>query len=390
MIELENRAFPDNRAPQPPPDPQLALRQLKQKYNALVGRYRALEEENTQLREEIEQFNQKLIARETSLEEMQRRLDGVAAYFRQTLSEEARLPHLHAAAAVRQRYVQELADLAARAALPLGEVVPEQDLFPLNVWLATKNRFVDKVIGHYVRQRDRVLVIEDYALVKQLIATGMLPDIIITGAYDFGIDDPTHLDFFTFLDQLFGTSAHAPHDFFVITLSSTIPVESHCLTTPRHVVRHEVISKFRGLQVTISEARYFLEMRRCRHDIMTPEMSLTVRSMGDVARLMLELQQQARTGVLVIFSDASPTNIRWAFLLFFMRGKLIKTEHTLESSVLFPTVADAEPLQKIFTLASLEEKYELNPPQQVYFFPLAIHALLREIGQTAETILPVV
>lgn len=361
---------------------ELSTKQLVQKYNALVAYCNTLKKEQTELREEIEEFNQRLIEREKELCRYKQRDQSLLAVLKQIQQEEQRVPIFQARHSVHSRLSKAYHDILAHLELESERESPIQDILALNVWLATRNQFVNKFIGHYTRKRERVLVIPEYDLLKQLLAIGMLPDIIITGAYDFGLDDPEHIAFSRFLDQLFQRMPEPlePHEFFIITLSSSIPAQPSLITQhANHQARHEFISKFRGLQVTISEVRFFLEMRRCQKDIMAAERDLSIQSMGDVARAMMEIQQQQKTGLLVVLSHDSPTDVRWSFQLFFLRGNLVKTEHTLESSVLFFDEVEEKPVEKIFTLSSYDDKYQLNKPAHLYFFPLHRYTILREL-----------
>ncbi|GAK54523.1 hypothetical protein U14_05810 [Candidatus Moduliflexus flocculans] len=357
-------------------------KEIEQKYRLLLARYKAMQQENDQLREEIESFNSKLIEREHELDHVKEQMEEMLSLLQQMHQEDMRLPVFQARSSVQNRERQENEHVAKRLKLDdISETAP-QELLALNIWLATHNRFMDKILGHYLRQRDHVLCIPNYNNVKEMLKMGMLPDIIITGAYDFGLDDPRHLAFFQFLDETLGHSKKQipPHEFYVLTLSSSVAEDASIVTQhDRHTVRHEFISKFRGLQVTISEVRYFLEMRRCRKDMMQAELMTNIRTMGDVARIIMEIQEQQKTGLLDVLSDDNATQTRWTFQLFFLQGKLLKTEHSLESSVVFPGINDDKPLEKIFTLTSLESTHKLNPPRHLFFFALTRNAVLREI-----------
>ncbi len=361
---------------------------IERKYRALLDRFKATQQENDQLREEIESFNSKLIERERELDHVKEQMEEMVSLLQQMHQEDARLPVFQARTSVQERERRENAAIAQRLKLEnAGDAAP-QELSALNIWLATHNRFVDKILGQYLRQRDHLICIPNYGNVKQMLKMGMLPDIIITGAYDFGLDDPRHLAFFQFLDEALArpNKPIPPHEFYVLTLSSSV-ADDTCVMTQhqRHTVRHEFISKFRGLQVTISEVRYFLEMRRCRKDMMQAELMTNIRTMGDVARMIMEIQQQQKTGLLDVLSDDNPAQARWAFQLFFLQGKLLKTEHTLESAVMFPNTNDDKPLEKIFTLTSLESTHKLNPPRNLFFFALTQHAVFREIRNQPAT-----
>lgn len=361
---------------------EFSMKQLVQKYNTLVAYCNKLKKEHTELREEIEEFNQRLIDREKELQYYRHQERVLLSLLQQIRQEELRVPVFQARNSIQTRFSKAYHDVFAHLQMEPERANATQDILALNIWLATHNQFVNKFIGHYTRKRDRVLVIPEYELLKQLLSLGMLPDIIITGAYDFGLDDPEHTDFSRFLDQSFQETP-APLDlqeFFIITLSSTIPAQPSLITHhANYQVRHEFISKFRGLQVTISEVRFFLEMRRCQKDIMAAEIEMSIQSMGAVARLMMEIQQQQKTGLLVVLSHDSPTDVRWSFQLFFLRGKLVKTEHTLESSVLFFDEIEEKPIEKMFTLSSYDSKYLLNKPSHLYFFALHQHTILREL-----------
>ncbi len=367
--------------------------QLEKEYHVLSIRYKRLQEQNTQLREEIEQFTQNLNDQENTIHDLNARISDWLSLVQQIRSEETRLPSFHARSSVKDRISQQhifSADTSDEENNDQEELIPKQGISALNVWLVTNDRFVDQIVGHYVRERDRVFVIRSYEFFKQVVNIGMLPDIIITGAYDFGIDDPNHTAFFEFLDQVFANDRETPwpHEFFIVTLSSSVPDQPSATTTlHNHLVRHEFVSKLRGLQIIISEIRYFLEMRRCRPDVMESEKTLTVSSMEDVIKTAVNIQQQQRTGLLVVLSEGVPTSVRWALLLFFLNGKLVKTEYTLESSVTLPSEIEEETVKEIFTLSSLDSEYKLSEPAHVYFFPLMTHAVLREMQQKPFSVL---
>jgi len=361
---------------------QQKLKQFIPKYNKLVEYDERLRKDNAQLREEIERFNQALIAREQELGKLQNDLTDLLALLRQIKQEERRSPALHARAFVRKRFLQLDADLLERGVLDHDLRVPDQEMLPLDIWLVSRNRFVEQIISYYTQKRERLLVIEDYRVVKQLIEIGLFPDIILTGAYDFGLDDPFHRSFFEFLEQLPRRvdDAYPLPEFFLITLSASIPAPKENVK-PDHKsqIRHKYISKLHGLQVTVSEVRFFLEMRRCQPDIMEAEIKQEIHSLAEVTHVMMTVQKQHKTGLLAVFSNETPPDIRWAFLLFYLHGKLVKTEHTLESSALITAEGDIEPLEKEFIFTAFESQYQLNPPQQLFFFPLYEHAVLREM-----------
>lgn len=108
--------------------------------------------------------------------------------------------------------------------------------------------------------------------------------------------------------------------------------------------------------------------------------------MGEVTHLMTDLQQQRKTGLLLVLSDETPPHIRWAFQLFYLHGKLVKTEHTLESSALITTEGDIQPLEKEFIFSAFDAQYTLNKPQQLFFFPLYEQVVRREM--TTEPVSP--
>jgi hypothetical protein len=247
----------------------------------------------------------------------------------------------------------------------------------------SRNRFVEQVISYYTRKRERFVFIEDSRFVKQLIEIGLWPDIIITGAYDFGLNDPFLRSFFEFLEHLpQQADALLPRpEFFVITLSASISAQPEIEPLDQmERIRHKFISKLHGLQVTVSEVRFFLEMRRCQADIMEAEISAQIHSMEEVLLVIEAVQRQQKTGQLVVLSDEAPPNIRWAFLLFYLHGKLVKTEHTLESSAFITADGDIQPLEKEFIFTAFESQYQLNDPRQLFFFPLFESAVQREIN----------
>lgn len=384
-LNVRNLKPPEKVAHQKPMNKtQTTPQQFVKRYKTLLSKYSRMEEEQALLREEIETFNQKLIEREGEIDQLRQQVDDVFTFLEHMQQEEQRLPLFEARSAVRDRFLKQSLPAAEQLNLEVESVPVRQDMLALNVWLATHNRFVNKIIGDYMRQRDRVLVIKDYEFLKHLITIGILPDIIITGAYDFGIDDPGHQAFFEFLDRVLPTMRRNSllHEFYVITLSSTVPVQQ-CVITDHagHVVRHEFISKLKGLQITVSEVRFFLEMRRCQRDIMRAEMALTLDYLEEVMPVILEIQHERKTGLLVVLSNDDPTSARWAFHLFFLKGSLVKAEHTLESSVLLPASDQETLLENIFVLSSIDTGFHLNPPKHLYFFTCHQHTILRELRQ---------
>ncbi len=352
--------------------------------NSLSARENDLQEENASLRKEVERFNSKLIEEEEELERLKQELEDAYFVLRQLNKEDVRLPLFQPRNALYEQRVAQCRSLTEQFHLDPPQEVHRQHSVALNIWLTTQNRFVDRIFGHYIRQRDHVLAIHKYDLVKRLISFGFLPDIIITGAYDFGLDDPTHQAFFEFLDQVFNQEQQedVKHELFIITLSSTVPAQSSVVSQFRNYsIRHEFVSKFRGLQVTVSEVRFFLEMRRCRQDIMAAELFRKIEFLEEVDLAVLEIQADNRTGLVVVLSDEEPKDVRWAFQLFFLEGRLVKAEHTLESLMFFPNNNEASLLEQIVGLSSRDSQYQLNPPRQLFFFPLHQSAVLHEIRQ---------
>ena len=360
------------------------LKQFIPKYRRLVEAEKRLREENQELRSEIERFNRRLITREHELEQLQGYFSEFLALLHQIHREERRSPNLHARPHIRHHFLRHPANTSFREAGEPQYEVPQQTLLPLNIWLVSQNRFTEQIISFYTRRRERLLIIENAKLVRQLLEADFFPDIIITGAYDFGLDDPFQQSFSGFLEQIIrDMQAEAGlADCFVITLSASIPVQSETgLPYQGATHRHKYISKLHGLQVTISEVRFFLELRRCQHDIMEAERFHPISSMREAAQMMTELQNQNKTGLLVVLSDEDPPDIRWAFQLFYLRGKLVKTEHTLESSALITDDGTIEPLEKDFIFTSFDSQYTLNAPQQLFFFPLYEQTVIREIKE---------
>lgn len=361
---------------------------LQQRYTALLARKKNLEAENSQLRQDIEYFNTALNDREKDIERLQYRLTSLLTLLRQMQQEEQRLPTTHVHVSERKRLFEEYLTQADPTQTVSPGDLKEQEILALNVWLVTRDRFIEQIIGFYTRKRDRVVVIPDYELVKELMDAGLFPDIIITGSYDFGLDDPHHEAFFDFLEQVFeqNNALSEREDFLLLTLSSNV---QEPLGTTRqihaHHARSEYISKFRGLQITISEVRFFLEHQRCQSKGMEAEISAHIDSMGAVARTMLSIQKQRKTGILAVLSTDNSPEVRWAYLLFYFHGKLVKTEHTLESSVVIPREGKDEPLKKIFTLSSIDSQFPLNQPEQLFFFPLYQHVILHEMQDQTDT-----
>lgn len=348
-----------------------------------VADYDELEQENQQLREEIEQFNRELTERDQEIEQLHNQMTELIALLQQVRQEQKRLPSLHARSAVQQQIFHPHAHVPESLKSEQNRFIASQELLALNVWLVTQNRFFEEVAGYYIRKRDRMVIIRNYESIKYLIAVGMLPDIIITGTYDFGIDDPECAALFEFLNH---SDNHLPkngepHEFFLVTMSSSIPAHASSVKAGKlYMAHHEYISKFSGLQITISELRFFLEMRRSRQDILHPEMTQALHSMADVPPVMQTLQRQQQTGMLLILSENTPIHVRWALQVFFLKGKAVKTEHTLESDIHIADERSHRSFEQHFTIAALNPKYKLNPPRQLYFFPLYQHTILRELG----------
>ncbi len=362
-------------------DSQNAQKQLEKEYQVLSIRYKRLQDQNTHLRDELEEFIQELNQRERKIARLEGCVNEWSALLQQIQREEFRLPPLFPRASTTRRMLGQIASQTSSSVPVLADIAC-QDMLALNVWLVTTDRFLKQVIGHYLRERDRVLVIENDEFLKQLVTIGMLPDIIITGTYDLGIDDPSHTAFFSFLEKVLEQADKdlVPQEFFVLTLSSTVPEDTTMTATLNtHQIRHEFVSKLRGLQITLSEMRFFLELRRCRPDIMEAETSLAIHSMGDVTQKVMELQQQQKTGGLIVLSEDSSAGVKWVFYLFFLEGKLVKTEHTLESSIALPPQIEDEFGEQEFTLPSFDSQHKLSGPGQYYFFPLSPHAILREM-----------
>lgn len=361
------------------------LKQFIPKYHRLLEAEKRLREENRYLREEIEDFNRNLVKREQELDHLQAYFSEFLTLLHQIHREERRCPNLHARPHIRRHFLRHPADASSRETAEPPYTGMQQTLLPLNIWLVSQNHFTEQIISFYTRRRERLLVIENSKLVRQLLEAGFLPDIIITGAYDFGLDDPFQQSFIEFLDRIVHELQEKSGlaECFVITLSASIPAQSEIgLPYQGATHRHKYISKLHGLQVTISEVRFFLELRRCQQDIMEAECHSMITSMAEATQEMMALQNQEKTGLLVILSDEAPPDIRWAFQLFYHQGKLVKTEHTLESSVLITDDGKLELLEKDFIFTSFDSQYQLNAPQQFFFFPLYEHTVLQEMQET--------
>jgi len=368
---------------------QQKLEQFIPKYQRLLEKEKKLRNENQQLREEIEHFNSKLIEREKELEHFQGHISELLSLLHQIKQEEQRSPALHARPPIRQRFLQQNTNSSESGASIQRPIISEQDILPLNIWLVSRNRFIEQIISYYTRRRERLLIIENYELVKGLIEIDLFPDIIITGAYDFGLDDPLHQSFFKFLDRLSydPNSNFGFHELFVITLSASIPAQLDIAKAYQdYHIRHKYISKLHGLQITISELRFFLEMRRCQHDIMEAEIKKEICSMEEVTHGMRAVQKHQKTGLLVVLSNETPPDIRWAIRLFYLQGKLVKTEHTLESPVLITPDGEIKQLEESFVFTSFDSEYTLNTPHQLLFFPLYEYTILREMNDEAITL----
>ena len=107
---------------------------------------------------------------------------------------------------------------------------------------------------------------------------------------------------------------------------------------------------------------------------------LRIHSLNDTNSVVTELKRSQNTGMLVILSHEAPTGIRWALQAFFLHGKLVKTEHTLESTVLLTEDGTIEAQQDGFVPHTLNAQYTLNPPQQLFFFPLYERTVRREMS----------
>lgn len=357
------------------------LKQFIPKYHRLVETEKRLRHENQRLQQEIEQFNQRLVQREQDVEHLQRQMTEFLAVLQQWHQEEYRSPALHARPLIRRQF-QQHASSAAGEDVSAKKTVPAQELLPLNIWLVSQNRFIEQIVGYYTRKRERLLIIKNCDLVRQLIESGFFPDMIITGAYDFGLDDPFHRSFSEFLDHILRTAPDVAsvRDCFIVTLSASIP------EIPQGVYhdesgRHKYISKLHGLQVTISEFRFFLELRRCQPDVMDAEFSRRIKTMDQVTQVMTTMQHHRKTGMLIVFSEETLPDIRWAFQLFYLQGKLVKTEHTLESSALISDDGKIEVREKDFIFTAFDSQYQVNAPYSLLFFPLFEEAVLREMRE---------
>ena len=180
MTEFEKPSSRELSAPRMPMKEQREPVDLERRYRALLSRYKSMQQENNQLREEIETFNSKLIEREHALSHVKEQIEEMLSLFQQIQQEDARLPVFQARSAVRERVGQEFAPVAQELRLERSPEQPPQELLSLNIWLCTRNRFVDKILGHYLRQRDHLLIVPNYEMVKQLIEIDMLPDVLIT------------------------------------------------------------------------------------------------------------------------------------------------------------------------------------------------------------------
>jgi hypothetical protein len=378
---------------------QQKLEQFLPKYKRLVEREKQVRAENQQLREEIEYFNRELIAREQEIELLHEETAALFEILHQMQQEYFRRPDFHARPPARQRVL--LPDAASAETEPVARhpAVAEQDVLPLNIWLVSRDRFVEEIVSHYTHQRERLLIIENHHLVKRVIESGLFPDIIITGAYDFGLDDPFHQSLLQFLETCCrkAQTNFDAHQCLVLTLSSNAPPQPESLPQEPlyQYVRNEYISKFRGLQIASSEVRFFIELRRYQPDIMTADFQREIVTMKAAPSVMLDIQIHKQTGVLVIFSDDAPTSVRWAFFLWYLEGQLVKTTHTLESvespaddvealaeHVPTEVVRPAGLFDQAFTLDELDEQYQLNTPRMMAFFRLYPHTVQRKVQGT--------
>ena len=356
------------------------LKQFIPKYRRLVDLEKRVRLENRQLRSEIEHFNQSLVKREQERDALEFQNTEFRSLLQRIHQEDRRSPALHARPNVRRRFFHPQ-DAAGQSPAPGA---PCQDILPLNIWLVSSNRFIEQVISYYARTRERLLIIEHGMFVRKLLEVGVYPDIILTGAYDFGLDDPFQQSFSAMLDEL---SQQSPEEAglqacFIITLSASIPDQTGPDELfPFNQTRHKYISKLHGLRVTISEVRFFLELRRCQQDIMEAELHLTIDSLNDATPVMTDVQTQKKTGVLTILSDEAPPNIRWALQCFFLHGTLVKTEHTLEAAAILTPEGGLEVLQDEFPIPAIDEHYTVNPPEHLFFFSLYEHTVLQEMQE---------
>ena len=90
----------------------------------------------------------------------------------------------------------------------------------------------------------------------------------------------------------------------------------------------------------------------------------------------------------MVLSDEQPFKTRWAFQVFFLYGKMMKTEHTLGTAVIFSAEMDEEPFEKVATLFSFEAASDRNSPKYLYFFSLHQYAVLHELKQQPVPSLP--
>ena len=110
-------------------------------------------------------------------------------------------------------------------------------------------------------------------------------------------------------------------------------------------------------------------------------LNLKITSLSDATPIMNDVRQQEKTGVLTVLSHESPPNIRWALQCFFLRGKLAKIEHTLETSTMLTSDGQLEILLDEVLMPSIDAQYTLNPPEHLFFFPLYEQTVLREMQE---------
>lgn len=362
------------------------LKQFIPKYHRLVEVEKRLRQENRQLRSEIEEFNQSLVSRERECHDLKYHLREFQTLVQHILQEERRSPALHARPGIRRQLAASDSD---KRFLDVGAA--RQDILPLNIWLVSSNRFIEQVIGYYARQRERLVIIEQGQFVRKLLEVGLYPDIILTGAYDFGLDDPFQQSFAALLDEIAQNAPReaALHACFIITLSASSPATSGPgQGSPFHDARHKYISKLHGLRVTISEVRFFLELRRCQPDILEPEQHLPITALHEATPLVAEVLAREKTGVVTVLSTEAPPNIRWALQCFFLRGQLVKTDHTLESPVIVSPSGELEILQDDIPMPQIDAEYVANPPEQAFFFPLYEHTVRHVMQQPPPIIEP--
>ena len=101
MTEFEKPSSRELSAPRMPMKEQREPVDLERRYRALLSRYKSMQQENNQLREEIETFNSKLIEREHALSRVKGQIEEMLSLFQQLQQEDARLPIFQARSALR-------------------------------------------------------------------------------------------------------------------------------------------------------------------------------------------------------------------------------------------------------------------------------------------------